>query len=169
LRKLRGKINFYNSAHNEYKMLKFKLIRLRKDRIIDKKRAIVRMAIIFVPFIFSLFLLFNPSERIELTRTKINENLTMVKVSEQTIFQPTLKNMIRDIFQVPFDLRWYDICFVNYDTKMIYGDNIAEDKNVTLILNFNNQTNFSLKYGEKKCIPYRFDKDFTYQWNFIKS
>ncbi len=42
-----------------------------------------------------------------------------------------------------------------------------EDYNGNVILNFNkNQTVFVVPNNSVKCIPNRFDKDFTYQWSF---
>lgn len=131
----------------------------------DKSWTIIRILIIIVPWVLSFFLLFSPFEKVELTREKITENMTVVKVSNEEIFKPTLKNAIRDLLNVPFGLKWYDICFVNEDTKFVYLDG-REDKNVTVTLNLNNQTEFVVPYGETKCIPQRFDKDFTYKWGF---
>jgi hypothetical protein len=67
-------------------------------------------------------------------------------------------------------LKWYDICFVNKDTKNIYGDNIEEDHDVIVTLNFNNnQSIFEVPLGETKCVTYKLDKDFTYNWGFNAS
>ena len=134
----------------------------------DKKQLwiLIRFLVIIIPVIFAFFVLFNPLEKIPLSREKITEDSTVVKVSEDVIFQPSLKNAIRDIFDVPFDLRWYEICFVNKDTKLIY-ENGETDKNVNVTLNFNNnQTIFTVPYGETKCVLYKFNKDFTYYWGF---
>ncbi|MFZ3077420.1 MAG: hypothetical protein WA139_03135 [Candidatus Aenigmatarchaeota archaeon] len=127
---------------------------------------LARLMIIVIPVILAFFILFNPYERIPLSREKILENVTMIKVSEDVIFQPSLKNAIRGVFDVPFDLKWYDICFVNNDTKIIF-ENGETDKNVSVSLNFNyNQTILIIPYGETKCILYKFNKDFTYYWRF---
>jgi len=121
---------------------------------------------IILPLLISFFILFNPIEKIPLSKEKITENITMVKVSENVIFSPTLKNAIRDIFNVPFDLKWYDICFVNNDTKLIY-ENGETDKNVNVIVNFNNnQKILTIPYGETECEIYKFNEDFTYKWGF---
>lgn len=137
----------------------------------DKKQLwiLLRFLVITVPVILAFFVLFNPFEKIPLSREKITENITMVKVSEEDIFRPSLKNAIRDIFEVPFDLRLYEICFVNKDTKLIY-ENGETDKNVNVTLNFNNnQTIFTVPYGKTECVLYKFNKDFTFNWGFDHS
>lgn len=92
----------------------------------------------------------------------------MVKVSEEEIFKPSLKTTLRDILEVPFDLKWYDICFVNRDTKLIY-ENGETDENVNVSLDFNNQTKIYIPHGETRCITYKFNKEFTYNWGFAYS
>lgn len=129
---------------------------------------IVRFLIIIIPVILSFLFLFSPFEEIPLTREKNSENLTMVKVSEEDILKPSLKTTLSSILAVPFDLMWYEICFVNKDTKSVY-ENGETDKNVNVSLNFNNQTEFHVPYGETKCITYKIDKDFTYKWHFEQS
>jgi len=134
----------------------------------DKKQVwkLIRFLVIVVPVIMAFFILFNPFEKIPLSRETINENLTMVKVSEEEVFQPSVKNTIRDIFEIPFDLRWYEICFVNKDTKLFY-ENGEIDKNVNVTLNFNNnQKLLIVPYGKTECVLYKFNKDFTYNWEF---
>jgi len=127
----------------------------------------VRILIIIAPLILSFFFLFSPFEIINLTREKITEKMTIVKVSSDELFKPSFRNAIRDILQVPFNLKWYSICFVNRGTKIIYGDNIEEDYNINVTLNFNeNQSIFEVPLGETKCVSYKLDKDFTYNWMF---
>lgn len=127
---------------------------------------LARLMIVIIPVILAILFLFNPYERIPLSTDSVSENVTATKVSEDVIFQPSFNNAIRGVFDVPFDLRWYDVCFVNNDTKTIY-ENGEEDKNVNVSLNFNNnQTVLIVPYGETKCILYKFNKDFTYQWRF---
>ena len=66
---------------------------------------------------------------------------------------------------VPFDLRWYKVCFENKGTVVVY-ENGEVDKNVNVTLNFNNKTIIHIPYGETKCVLYKLNKDFTYTWNF---
>lgn len=125
-------------------------------------RFLIRISIIIVLFIISFFILFNPYEKIPLSK---ENNNTLIKVSEDEIFQPSITNTIRDIFQVPFDLKWYNICFENKDTKIIFP-NGGIDENVNNLLTFNNQTKLIIPSGEKRCILYKFNEGFTFEWDF---
>ena len=76
-------------------------IQINKNKI----GIIIRFLIIFIPFILSFFFLFSPSEKIELTREIINENETVIKISSEEMFKPTFRNALRDLLQVPFNLK----------------------------------------------------------------
>lgn len=127
----------------------------------------MRLGIILLPFVLSFLFLFSPFERIELSRENITGDITL-SVSEDDVFKPSFQNTLRDILQVPFDLKWYDICFVNKDTKMVYR-NSEFDKGVNVSLNFNNQKEFTIPYGRTECVTYKFNKNFTYTWKFLYS
>lgn len=127
---------------------------------------IIRILVIVIPVLLSITFLFSPFEKIPLSKEKITENLTMVKVSEEEIFKPSLRTTLRDIFEVPFDLKWYEICFVNRNTSLIYENGEIDAKNINVSVNFNNQTELYIPYGETNCTTYKFEKDFTFIWHF---
>ena len=121
--------------------------------------------ILVLPIILSTVVLFNPTETIPLLNDKNKDGNTILKVSEDMINPPSFKNTIRDIFQVPFDLKWYNICFENRDTKLIYESGEV-DTNVTVTVNFNNDTIITIPYGETVCKLYKINKDFTSETTF---
>jgi len=133
--------------------------------MVGNKSKLIRTLVVLLPPILLFFALFSPYEKIELTRDEIDESLATVKVSLDDIFKPTLKNAISNILQVPFDLKGYDICFANNDTKNVYGN--RTDYNVKVTVNFNkNQSVFEVPLGKTVCVFYHLDKDFTYKWSF---
>jgi hypothetical protein len=132
--------------------------------MIRKKYEIyIKIIIILLPIILSLYV-FSPFEEVEITKEHIDENTTILRISDE-VFEPTTKNLLRDALQIPLNLRWYDICFVNKDTKNVYTDRRDYNVNVTLYFN-DNQTILEIPTGETKCIPYQFNKEFTYNWGF---
>lgn len=124
--------------------------------------------LLVLPSIISYTVLFNPNEKIPLDREKITENFTMVRVSNDVVFQPSFTNSIRDIFEVPFDLKWYYICFENRNTTIIYETGETETS-VDVSLDFNNKTILTVPYGKTNCTKYKFEEDFTYRWGFKTS
>ncbi len=142
----------------------------KKNKVKGIPWILICLFILFIPpFLFS-FYLFPPSERLELSREEQTLNngtiVVKVRVSDQSFSEPTFRNLLKDALQIPFSLRWYDICFVDNDTKMVYKSGFI-DKEVNVTINFNNnQTEFLIPYGKTRCTPYKFDKDFIYQWIF---
>jgi len=132
----------------------------------NRRKILIRLSLYLLSSLILCLWLFPPNEEIELTREEINENLTVVRVSDLEFSKPTIRNNIGDILQVPFNLRWYDICFEFIWSRITY-ENITEEANGTAFLDFNNnEDNITLSPGETRCIPYRVNKDFTYQWSF---
>ncbi|MCJ7816628.1 MAG: hypothetical protein MUP55_02110 [Candidatus Aenigmarchaeota archaeon] len=125
-----------------------------------------RLLIIIIPVLLSFLFLFSPFERIPLTKERITENLTLVRVSEEEVFKPSLQTALRDVLEVPFDLKWYEICFVNNDTKLIYQNGDSDSESVNVSVNFNNETVFYIPHGQTKCVTYKFEKNFFYDWSF---
>ncbi len=129
---------------------------------------IMRILLVLLPVILSFFFLFSPFERIELSKYTDNENITLVKISPDVISQPSLKNHLRDLLQVPFNLKWYEVCFSNLNSRIIYAPGIEEGVNATVYFNIN-QSILSIPRGETKCVKFQLDKDFTYQWRLESS
>lgn len=125
--------------------------------------------IILVLWLASIIFLFNPFERIPLTPTETksitdeNNSTTSIayfRVSEDEVFKPDLKTALRNILNVPFDIRWYEICFENnvLVNSSIRGD-ISTEVNVTIDLNGEKIT---IPYDQTKCKVIKFNTDFTY-------
>jgi hypothetical protein len=115
-------------------------------------------------YIYLGLFLFNPLEKIELENKQLMGD-TSVVVVDKSIFEPSLKNAMRDVFQVPFDLKWYNLCFVNKNTSILYGDGSESYKDITVSLtNLNNTQVMDL--GEKTCELYSFDDEIIYVWSF---
>jgi len=123
--------------------------------------------LIILPLLISLLYLFPPGEKFDLVREKTDKNDTIVRISLDRTLEPSYRNAIRGLLQVPFKLEWYEVCFVNNGTKFIYGNNLYEDSDVRVTLNFNkNQSIFEIPPNSAECIPHKFDKYFTYRWAF---
>ncbi|NOZ58871.1 MAG: hypothetical protein GXO66_04765 [Euryarchaeota archaeon] len=123
---------------------------------VDKKLNISKLLIIFIPVILSWVFLFNPYERYDLTRENVS-NGEIVKVSPEDVFTPGLKTAIKSIFDKPFNLQYYDVCFENNVEKM-------NNTIINISVNFNSEKIIPIPPGETVCVPILFDKPFTYNW-----
>ena len=120
--------------------------------------------ILFLPLILSIVVLFNPTETFPLINEENENGKLLTRVSEDVINPPSFKNAIRNIFQVPFDLKWYNICFVNKDSKINYK-NVNYTLNTTVKLN--NDTLIQVPSGEKRCKLYKLNEEFVLEWLFV--
>ncbi len=68
------------------------------------KKQIKRFFIIVTSVVLSFLFLFSPFEEIPVAE-KITENSRVVKVLVDGTFKPSLKTTLRDILEVPFDLK----------------------------------------------------------------
>ena len=124
----------------------------------------IRIFFIFVlPIILSI-VVFNPTETFLLTNEENENGKLLSRVSEDVINPPSFKNTVRNIFQVPFDLKWYNICFVNKDSKIIY-----KNGNYTLntTVKLNNDTLIQVPSGETRCKLYKLNEEFVLEWLFV--
>lgn len=112
--------------------------------------------LIILPLLIANLYLFPFYEKIELETTPNNNLSSSLYLDSKKIFEPSLKNDIRNLFQVPFDLNWYKICFYNGDHN-IQG----LDPNIQLEINhfvsINNRTTLEIPYNQKECILYHSD------------
>ncbi len=118
----------------------------------SKKINWLKLSIIIVPVIFSWIFLFNPYEKYNLTRenTSVDE---IVKVSPDEVFKPGIKTSLRNILDVPFNLRYYDVCF----------ENNVNDDNISIFVEFNLEEIY-VPNGETVCVPVLLNKPFSYSW-----
>jgi len=93
--------------------------------------------IIVLPILFSLYL-FNPWEEIPL-ETTFEENSTYILVPEEYLHNSDLKDSIRNIFGVPFDLKRYNLYFEKGDVFVTYPDGkileVEDDSPYQIVLN----------------------------------
>ncbi len=145
-----------------------------------QRRAIwklVRISIIFIPLILSAIFLFSPFEEFPLESEEVIINIdgnisreTTTQVSTDHFSEPSFRNLIRGILQVPFDLQWYRICFVNEDSKIVYAEYQDPDYSVNVSVNFNEgETRLEIPIGEEKCIIHNLDEEFIFNWEFTYS
>ena len=126
---------------------------------------LIRIFLILVlPIILSTVVFFNPTETFPLIKEENENGEIVTRVSEDIINPPSFKNTIRNIFQVPFDLKWYDICFVNKDSKVSYKNGSYK---INTTVKFNNDTLIHVPYGEKRCKLYKLNEEFAPEWFFL--
>jgi len=125
------------------------------------------LLVLVIPFLIAI-ILYNPWEKIDLGReiysvNGTNKTRVWIPIEE---YEPNLKNLLRGILEVPFELKWYEVCFENKGSTVTYA-NEDVDKNVTAILNFEGDFNLTIQYEKKECIVYEGGKYFTYNWAFL--
>lgn len=139
------------------------------------KIAIRIFLLVIFPSLISFFSLFPIFEKIDLERIEVDENKTIVIIPKDISTQisssllgelkkPNLRQVIANIFQVPFDLGLYEICFVDKGSRVVYGNH--EDYAVNATLNFNNKLNLTIPNKGKRCVLQDINEDFTYDWQF---
>lgn len=124
-----------------------------------------KILIILLPYVLLSLYLFPPDEIRTIVSSELSHNNTFV-VKPEDIFEPNWKNFLADMLQVPLELKWYDICFVNNGSRAFYGDIFKEDLNISVDFN-KGQKSFEVRNGDTVCIPFRFDKEFTINWGLI--
>ena len=144
----------------------------RKRHFLNKKTWImIRILFVFLPAILFTLYLVSPYNEIDFIKEKTLENETITKLPMEITergetFDSYLRISLRNVLKIPLDINlWCDLCFVNKNTILDYGDS-KDYKNVNASVNFNNKTRFIVPYKQTKCIVYTCNENFTYNWFF---
>ena len=141
-----------------------------------KKGAIIRLLIVFIiPFLLA-FYLYPPYEKIDFAYIPniyekgflLNTNEIGIKTYNSDIFKPTTKNILGDVLQIPLNLKWYDICFINTGKRKFFEKNDSDIHNTTIKLNFSNNKILEIPPEYMNCDTYEINKEFSYTMN-VKS
>ena len=81
----------------------------------NKKMMFWSIWFIIIPLAISFLWLFPLWEKIE-----IPYHQDSLVLSETDLFKPSFRNSFRELFEVPFDLKWYNLCFKNNNSQDIY-------------------------------------------------
>lgn len=79
---------------------------------------------LFLPSILA-FSLFWYNVKVPVTYKKIDDGKVLFTVHREEILRPTFKNTIRKVFQAPFDLDYYKICFLNKSSVVSMANKIT--------------------------------------------
>lgn len=113
---------------------------------------------VFLLFILPIFLLyfwlFPFNERIELLNATGPGNELHFYVSPAV--EPSFKEAIRQIFNVPFDLKWYNVCFEDR------GSTISQEvEDFSWVVNFNGEKNLTVNRSSRTCTLIQSNEMFT--------
>jgi len=128
----------------------------RNKGIIFKLFLIVGLGIIFS------FTLFQPFEKFELYEDKSLEDEDSFKVDLREFSQPTWRNVLTNILEVPFGLEWYDIC-IEFESELIVDGTLGDSNliNSRLVIYSDNKEILSIPNNNEKCFTSFFDDEFT--------
>jgi hypothetical protein len=120
-----------------------------------------------IPILLSLFWLFSPFEEIKVDQLSYEEidNFTGIyTISEETIFKPSLKNTIRDVFSTPFDLRWYHLCLRDKGSFVTYAGEPSKEY-FEISITFDDGDKILVSPSIKRdCKLLKFDTEFLFTY-----
>ncbi len=141
----------------------FKVLR-NKVPLFNRIKWIYLLSLIFIPLLISLLCLFPFDERIQLTKIPLEDKNWAIKVSAEEVNRVSLKNTIRKLFSVPFDLDYYNLCVENNGSTIISPSGIVKKDSVELLLELLGE-NISVRIGETKCGHNFIKKESLYTFN----
>ncbi len=112
---------------------------------------------LILPLIISIFFLFPFNERIELG-TMSENNETYKFIPDAQIREPGFINSVKNVFDVPFELDRYDVCFEDLGSK-------ADDfTHIFWTVTVDNRTTGVVEIDDKWCTFKDSSEKFSYFW-----
>ena len=138
-------------------------------KVVIKKRYVKIFVFLLLPMLISGLWLFSPFDKIYLEdfSQSTDQNNTRYVILEDDLLKPSLKNSIRDLFNAPFNLRWYNLCIEDKGSYGVYGDVISKDE-FEIWLSFNDGSKISVTSTKsKECKLVKVNSEFKAVRNTI--
>lgn len=126
------------------------------------KKIFIVVAFLFLPFLIAAWLFWYKVE-LPVTYKKTNGGKVLVRVQRDLFLYPNFKNTIRKIFQTPFDLNYYKLCFRN-ESGISSSDGVKKFSNADNIIFEDSDDNrlitdsLNIKGGGRGCVDLSLDR-----------
>ena len=118
---------------------------------------------LILPLLVFVFFVSPFNEKIAFS-TGIENNETYFFISSP---DPSPREMIRQIFNAPFDLNWYDACFIDGGTRLVgLRGNTTLSVEIKKLTPEKESRVLYISSTAENCTPIKTGQRFTYSWSF---